>query len=166
MGRVERTVGNILKASKISAGEGGSEGGKGQVWLVSSSEWGRSFLSSGLVGRGGGALVGHLGNEAVGVVGSVFGGLDAAVGKSDDKASLDNTGSILSLGLLKVGLAVVVVDSVLISEGLGRELLRHVGGGGISRGPGGEDSGYEGRGEDDLVHCCEVLVKKKKLEGD
>ena len=143
--------------------EGGSEGGKGQVWLVSSSEWGRSFLSSGLVGRGGvavstsglrrvdgGALVGHLGHEAVGVVGSVLGGLDAAVGKSDDKASLDNTGSILSLGLLKVGLAVVIVDSVLISEGLGRELLRHVGGGGISRGPGGEGGGYEGGGEDDL----------------
>ena len=78
---------------------------------------------SGLRGVDRGALVADFGDEAVDVVGGVLGGLDATVGKSDHVAAGDNTVGILGLSLLEVGLAVVVVDSILIGERLGGELL-------------------------------------------
>jgi hypothetical protein len=100
-----------------------------------------------------GALVGHLSNKAVDMVGSVGGGLDTAVRESDHEGSLDNTIGILGLSLLEVSLGVVVIDSVLIGEGLGGKLLGRdvcrrgaIGGGGTSC----EGSGDKGRGKDGL----------------
>ena len=74
--------------------------------------------------------VGHLGDEAVGVVGGVGGGLDTAVGKGDCEGASNVAGSVLGLGLPEVGLAVVVGDAVLVGEGLGGQLLNDVVGGG------------------------------------
>ena len=70
-----------------------------------------------------GALVADLGDEAVDVVSGVLGGLDPAVGQGDHIAAGNNAVSVLSLCLLEVGLAVVVVDSILVGERLGGELL-------------------------------------------
>ena len=70
-----------------------------------------------------GALVADLGDEAVDVVSGVLGGLDPAVGQGDHIAAGNNAVSVLSLCLLEVGLAVVVVDSILIGKRLGGELL-------------------------------------------
>ena len=90
---------------------------------VSSSRGGRVDGLSG---------VGHLGDEAVGVVGGVGGGLDPAVGQGDGEGTANVASSILGLGLPEVGLAVVVGDTVLVGEGLGGELLHDMGGGGVT----------------------------------
>merc|ERR1740128_195467 len=109
--------------------------------------------TSGLRGVDGGTLVGDISDESVVVVSGVGGGLDPAVGKGNDELSLDNSVGILGLGLLEVSLAVVIVDSVLVGEGLGSQLLLLVGAGGsVRRGSGGVGSGHEGRGEDNLKH--------------
>ena len=136
------------------------------------------FLGSGLVGRGGsigrgsvavsllglrgvdgGSLVCDIGDESVVVVSGVGGGLDSAIGKSNHEASDDLTLGILALGLLEVSLAVVISNSVLISERLRGELLRLVGsrGGGIGRGRGvghgdlvGDGDSHESSGESNL----------------
>merc|ERR1740128_779067 len=112
--------------------------------------------TSGLRGVDGGTLVGDISDESVVVVSGVGGGLDPAVGKGNDELSLDN-----SLRLLGVSLAVVIVDSVLVGEGLGSQLLLLVGGGGsVRRGSGGVGSGHEGRGEDNLEHVECVCVTR------
>merc|ERR1719491_2748847 len=116
-----------------------------------------NFLGGGGVGGsggvGGGALVADLGHEPVDVVGGVLGGLDPAVGEGNHVAADDDTVGILGLGLLEVCLAVVIVDSVLVGEGLGGQLLLHVGGGGaIGGGAGGKGCGHKGGGNGNLEH--------------
>jgi len=102
-----------------------------------------------------GALVADLGDEAVDVVSGVLGGLDPAVGQSNHIAAGDNTVGILGLSLLEVGLAVVVVDSILIGERLGGELLDllvdcwrwgTIGGGALCEG-----NSHQGRGKGNLI---------------
>ena len=100
-----------------------------------------------------GSLVGDISNESVDVVSGVLGGLDSAVGESDHEASSNNTVGVLGLGLLEVGLAVVIGDSVLISERLGWELLLLVWSWLVSWrsiSVVGSDVGHEGSGDDDL----------------
>ena len=95
--------------------------------------------------------VGDLGDEAVGVVGGVGGGLDPAVGKSNHEATRDETVGILCFCLLEVGLAVVISHSVLVSIRLGGKLLRSVGSGGSVGGRSSSEScGDESGGDDDL----------------
>jgi len=95
-------------------------------------------LGGGHVGLGlgvdGGALVGHLGDVPVDVVGGVLDVLDAAVGEGDGVGAGDDTVGVAGLGGVEVGLAVVVGDTVGVGVGL-RGLL-HVdnGGGVVSRG--------------------------------
>merc|ERR1712243_111354 len=69
------------------------------------------------------SLVGHVSHEAVEVVSSVGGRLDAAVREGDHEGALHVAGGVLALRLLEVDLGVVVVDSVLVGEWLGRQLL-------------------------------------------
>ena len=100
-----------------------------------------------------GALVADLGDEAVDVVSGVLGGLDPAVGQGDHIAAGNNAVSVLSLCLLEVGLAVVVVDSILVGERLGGELLFLVDnrrGGTVSGGASGEGDSHKGRGNGNL----------------
>ena len=108
---------------------------------------------SGLRGVDRGALVADLGDKAVDVVGGVLGCLDPAVGQSNHIAASDNTVGILGLSLLEVGLAVVIVDSILIGKRLGGELLllvdcwrRGTIGGGACR----KGDSHQGRGKGDL----------------
>jgi len=108
---------------------------------------------SGLRGVDGGALIADLSDKAVDVVSGVLGGLDPAVGQSNHIAAGDNTVGILGLSLLEVGLAVVIVDSILIGKRLGGELLllvdcwrRGTIGGGACR----KGDSHQGRGKGDL----------------
>jgi len=110
---------------------------------------------SGLRGVDGGALIADLSDKAVDVVSGVLGGLDPAVGQSNHIAAGDNTVGILGLSLLEVGLAVVVVDSILIGERLGGELLDllvdcwrwgTIGGGALCEG-----NSHQGRGKGNLI---------------
>ena len=87
------------------------------------SRLGGTVSTGGLRGVDGGSLVGNIGDESVVVIGGVGGGLDPTVRKSDHERSGNVSGGILGLGLLEVGLAVVVVDSVLVGKGLGSKLL-------------------------------------------
>merc|ERR1711994_704574 len=120
-----------------------------------------SFLGLWWVDRG--TFIGNLSNESIVVVSSVGGGLDSAVRKSNDKRSSNFAFSILSFGLLKVVLGVVINNSVFISKWLRGELLHWswvVGSGGsIGWGATSKSSGEEGRGDDDLVHCARVLIR-------
>ena len=127
---------------------------------------GRSSMTVSLLGlRGvdGSSLIGDISNESVVVVSSVGGGLDSAVGKSNHKASDDLTLGILALGLLEVGLAVIISNSILIGERLRGKLLLLVGsrlvgrGWGVSRGRGvshrnlvGDGDSHESSGESNL----------------
>ena len=106
----------------------------------------------GLRGVDGGSLVCDISNESVDVVSGVGGGLDSAVGKSNHEATSDNTISILALGLLEVGLAVVISNSVFISIRLRGELLLLVthNRGAIGGGAGSESCGEDGRSNDEL----------------
>merc|ERR1719273_2861311 len=74
-------------------------------------------------GRGRGVLglsgVGDGGDVAGDVVGGVAHGLDPAVGKVDRVGSLNNTGTIVGLGVLEVSLAVVISDGVGVGVGGG-----------------------------------------------
>ena len=108
--------------------------------------------TSGLRGVDRGALVADLGDKAVDVVGGVLGGLDPAVGQSNHIAAGDNTVGILGLGLLEVGLAVVIVDSILVGERLGGKLLLHIGywRGTIGGGAGRKGDSHQGRGKGNL----------------
>ena len=70
--------------------------------------------------------VGHLSHKAIGVVSCVGGGLDTAVGEGDGERAGNVATSVLGLGLLEVGVAVVIGHTVLVSVGLGGKLLLHV----------------------------------------
>merc|ERR1712080_497126 len=91
--------------------------------------------------------VGHLGDEAVGVVSGVGGRLDTALGKGDCEGASNVAGSVLGLGLPEVGLAVVIGDAVLVGVGL-RNLLHdgNGGGGGGHKGEGGYQLHHVGTG--------------------
>ena len=128
-----------------------------------------------------GTLISDISDESVVVVSGVGGGLDSAIGKSNHKASGDNTIGILGLGFLEVGLAVVISNSILIGERLRGKLLLLVGsrlvgrGWGVSRGWGvrhrnlvGDGDSHESSGESNLrkheikrkvlIHNIVVLV--------
>ena len=90
---------------------------------VGSNRGSVAVSTSGLRGVDGGALIADLSDKAVDVVGGVLGRLDPAVGQSNHVAAGDNTVGILGLSLLEVGLAVVVVHSILVGERLGGKLL-------------------------------------------
>ena len=64
-----------------------------------------------------------LGDEAVGVVGGVGGGLDPAVGQGDGEGASHVAAGVLGLTLLEVGVAVVVGDAVLVGVRLWRQLF-------------------------------------------
>jgi len=85
--------------------------------------WGMSVSLLGLWWVDWGSLIGDISDESVGVVSGVGGGLDSAVGEGDHEASGDDTVGILCLGLLEVGLAVVISNSVFVGEWLRGELL-------------------------------------------
>ena len=70
-----------------------------------------------------GTLVCDISDESVVVVSGVGGGLDSAIGKSNHEASGDLAFSILGLGFLEVGLAVVISNSVFIGKWLRGEFL-------------------------------------------
>ena len=70
-----------------------------------------------------GTLIGNFSNESVVVVSSVGGGLDSAIGKSNNEGSSNFAFSILSFGLLEVVLGVVINNTVFISKWLRGELL-------------------------------------------
>ena len=73
------------------------------------------------------ALVGDLGDVAVDVVGVVGNVLHTAVGKGNGVRSLNNTGAIVGLASVEVGLGVVIGDGVVV--GVGGDLIRvHLGG--------------------------------------
>ena len=110
-----------------------------------------SVSTCGLWGVDWGSLIGDLGDESVGVVSSVGGGLDTAIRKSNHEATLDNTVGILCFCLLEVSLAVVIIDSILISKRLRGKLLWGIRSrGSICWGSSSESGGHEGRSEDDL----------------
>ena len=119
------------------------------------SNWGGVAVSlSGLRGVDRGALVADLSNKAVDVVGGVLGSLDPAVGQSNHIAAGNNTIGILGLSLLEVGLAVVIIDSVLVGKRLGGKLLHllvdcrrggTIGGGACCKG-----NSHQGRGKGNL----------------
>ena len=110
---------------------------------------------SGLRGVDGGALIADLSDKAIDVVSGVLGGLDPAVGQGDHIAAGNNAVSVLSLCLLEVGLAVVVVDSILVGERLGGELLDLLVDcwrwGTIGRGALCEGNSHQGRGKGNLI---------------
>ena len=115
--------------------------------------WGSNSNLDRLRGVDRGALVADLSDKTVDVVGGVLGGLDPAVGQSNHIAASDNTVGILGLGLLEVGLAVVISNSVLVSEGLGGKLLLLVDcwrGGTIGGGACRKGDSHQGRGKGDL----------------
>ena len=123
-----------------------------RLGVVGGSGLGVTVSTCGLRGVDRGTLIGDLSDETVVVVGGVGGGLDSAVGESDDERSLDIALGVLGLGLLEVGLGVVVVDTVLIGERLGGKLLLRLVGSGWAIGgrSSGESHGEEGGGDDKL----------------
>ena len=72
----------------------------------------------GLRGVDGGTLVGNISDEASLMVSVVGDSLDTAVGKVDTVRALNNTVVILGLALLEAGAGVVILDTILVSEGL------------------------------------------------
>ena len=98
-----------------------------------------------------GSLVCDISDESVDVVSGVGGGLDSAVRKSNHERSGDDTVSVLGLGFLEVGLAVVISNSVLVGVWLRGELLLNIwGGGAIGGGSSSESCGDESGGNEDL----------------
>merc|ERR1719468_562543 len=121
-----------------------------------------SITSLGGLGVDGGALIGDLGDETVVVVGGVGGGLDSAVGKGNGEGTGYVALRLLGLGLLEVGLAVVISNSVFVGEGLGSQLLGGIGGGcAIGWGSSGDGDGgsHKSRGEDNLEHVEDRRVE-------
>ena len=81
----------------------------------------------GFFGVVGDTFVFHISDESVLVVSGVGNGLDTTVGEVDAVGALEVTVVVLGLGFLEVGTRVVIGNTVLVSEGLGRELLLLVG---------------------------------------
>jgi len=98
---------------------------------------------------GGGALVGHLGDITLGVVGGVGDVLDAAIGEVDGVAALPGGGAVVRLGHLEVGAGVVVGHGVVVGEGgdlVGVDLSHGVGHGGVVGRGGMDDRGSVNKG--------------------
>merc|ERR1719145_291239 len=127
-------------------------------------DWGSmsvSFLRLWWVDRG--SFIGNLSNESIVVVSSVGCCLDSAIRKSNLEGSSNFTLSILSLSLLEVVLRVVINYSIFISKWLRGKLLLLVdrswvvgSRSTIGWGASSKSSGEEGRGNNNLVHCCKV----------
>merc|ERR1712128_381226 len=99
-----------------------------------------------------GALVGDLSNKAIDMVSSIGGGLDTTVREGNGVGALDNTISILGLGLLEVCLRVVISHSILIGIGLRGQLHRSIRcRGSVGWGASSSSRGHKGQGEE-LVH--------------
>ena len=81
-----------------------------------------------------GAIVGDLSDVAVDVVGVVGNVLHTAVGKGNGVGSLDNTGAIVGLSSVEVGLGVVVSNGVVV--GVGGDLVGVHLGDGVGNGVG------------------------------
>ena len=130
----------------VGNGVGHSVDQRGGVDGVDSVDGGSGNVAT---GRGRGVLglsgVGDGGDVAGQVVGGVLDGLDPAVGKVDGVGSLNNTCSIVGLGLVEGGLAVVVSNGVGVGVGGG---LGQVGGGVSSHGHRGVLGGGGGRGDE------------------
>jgi len=119
-------------------------------------------LVFGFIGVLGNTFVFDISDKSIFVVSGVGHGLDTAIGKVDTVRTLKVSVVILGFGLFEVGARVVIGNSVLVGEGLGREFFHGVGGvfggGGVGRGgfvgwgwgsvgPGGgngEESGNDG----------------------
>ncbi len=123
---------------------------------------------SSLVGGGGVrgvALVLHVGDEAVVVVGVIGDDLGAAVGEGDAVLAVDDAVLVLGLLLVEVGAGVVVVDAVLVGEGARGDLVGVVAVGGRVvrlRGTGGEGGG----GAEDSEQGNELKQYKKVIDGE
>jgi hypothetical protein len=121
---------------------------------------GLGAIAAGRLGRvDGRALVGDVSHETIDMVSRVGRRLDATVGQGDDKGALDDAVGVLRLGLLEVGLAVVVVDAVLVGKRLGRELLLRVGGGGAVRGRTRGVGGSQYHASDDKLKTNSRVIK-------
>jgi len=105
--------------------------------------------TSGSLGVDSGALVGHIGDEAVITVGGVLHMLDPAVGKSHRVGTGNVGGTIGALLGLEVGLGVVISHGV--GEGVGAllgQVIGHISGldGGVVSGSGVDNRGGVGGG--------------------
>jgi len=110
---------------------------------------GSLVATSGSLGVDSGALVGHIGDEAVITVGGVLHVLDPAVGKSHRVGSGNIGGTIGALLGLEVGLGVVISHGV--GEGVGAllgQVIGHISGldGGVVSGSGVDNRGGVGGG--------------------
>merc|ERR1711935_159504 len=102
-----------------------------------------------LRGVDGSALVGHLSDETIGVVGSVGGGLDAAVREGDGVRAGNISVLILGLSLLEVSLRVVIRHSILIGIRLRGQLHRGIRcRGSVGWGASSSSRGHKGQGEE------------------
>ena len=125
----------------------GNHGGSGNV----ATSRGRGV--DGLTG------VGDLSNVSGQVVGVVGDGLDPAVGKVDGVRSSHNTGAVVGLGLLEVGLGVVVGHGVGVGVRGGlSEVGGSVAGNGVDDGGrgvlgSGRGDGHKGKGGEGLKRC-------------
>ena len=99
----------------------------------------------GLFGVVGDTFVFHISDESVLVVSGVGNGLDTTVGEVDAVRALEVAVVVLGLGFLEVGTRVVIGNTVLVGEGLGRELLYRVRFVGWGRGVGSGFVGWWGR---------------------
>ena len=141
----------------VGNGMGNGMGNGVNDWAMSNNSWmgnsvgnwmgndGGSFDNGGSVLRD--TLVGHVLNDSVSVVG-VFDGLDSSVGKGDGVAAGGGV-SVPGLGLLEVGAAVVVVDSVLIGVHWGFSEVGSSGVAGSNHGNSGSSAGDSDKGGDD-----------------
>ena len=119
----------------------------------------------GLRGVDGLTLVLDIGDESVLVIGGVGDDLGAAVGEGDTVGSLEVAVGVLLLSLVEAGAGVVIGDSVLVGEGLGRELLLLVGSRlmvgwgrwGVGR-PVSEGHGHKGAEDGELEKMTESAV--------
>ena len=114
-----------------------------------------------LCGVLGNSLVRNISDESIFMGGSVSGGLDPSIGKSNGVRSSDITGGILVLFLLEVSLAVVIIYSILVGKGLRGQLLLLIRGRcSIARGvrkSSSSSSGNQGRGKNNLK--CKDKIK-------
>jgi len=114
--------------------------------------------TSGSLGVDSGALVGHIGDEAIITVGGVLHMLDPAVGKSHRVGSGNVGGTIGALLGLEVGLGVVISHGV--GEGVGAllgQVIGHISGldGGVVSGSGVNNrGGVGGSGVDNRSGVC------------
>ena len=123
-------------SNSMTGQDGGVVGqGVGHHWGVDSVSHSR-----GVVGGGGGvvfwvlglAVVGHISNISVVIIGVVVDVLDSAIRKSNGVRSLGVTGTVGRLGSIEVCLGVVVTHSVGVAVGGGGVIAGGVVGGSVN----------------------------------